>query len=461
MVTGRISAMTNWPAPTFDASNRAVAIDSTITIPGSKSVTNRALILAAISQTPSRLRKPLSSRDTDLMVKGLRSLGCQIDEVKTDEGFDYLITPNKLVGPTQIDVGNAGTVMRFLPPIAALANGLIHFDGDARSHERPLGPVISALEQLGISIEHGNKYRLPLTINGSGKIAGGEIEVDASASSQFVSALLLLGPATENGITVKHVGSTLPSQPHIDMTVQMLRQFGATVEVVGNSTWIVLPSKLTGQDLTIEPDLSNAAPFMAAAMITGGRVVIKDWPKVTTQPGDQLRKIFSDMGAQISFVEDGLAVQGKSSVSSDNDAAGLTGITGLTGIDVDLHDVGELTPSIAAVAALASTPSALRNIEHLRLHETDRLSALANEINKLGGDVTQTASDLMINPKPLKLSAATPTDHYLFNTYEDHRMATAGAIIGLVVPGVIVENIETTKKTLPDFPGLWRQMLGN
>jgi 3-phosphoshikimate 1-carboxyvinyltransferase len=395
------------------------------------------------------------------MVKGLRSLGCQIDEVKTDEGFDYLITPNKLVGPTQIDVGNAGTVMRFLPPIAALANGLIHFDGDARSHERPLGPVISALEQLGISIEHGNKYRLPLTIDGSGKIAGGEIEVDASASSQFVSALLLLGPATENGITVKHVGSTLPSQPHIDMTVQMLRQFGATVEVVGNSTWIVLPSKLTGQDLTIEPDLSNAAPFMAAAMITGGRVVIKDWPKITTQPGDQLRKIFSDMGAQISFVEDGLAVQGKSSVSSDNDAAGLTGITGLTGIDVDLHDVGELTPSIAAVAALASTPSALRNIEHLRLHETDRLSALANEINKLGGDVTQTASDLMINPKPLKLSAATPTDHYLFNTYEDHRMATAGAIIGLVVPGVIVENIETTKKTLPDFPGLWRQMLGN
>ncbi len=461
MVTGRISAMTNWPAPTFDASNRAVAIDSTITIPGSKSVTNRALILAAISQTPSRLRKPLSSRDTDLMVKGLRSLGCQIDEVKTDEGFDYLITPNKLVGPTQIDVGNAGTVMRFLPPIAALANGLIHFDGDARSHERPLGPVISALEQLGISIEHGNKYRLPLTINGSGKIAGGEIEVDASASSQFVSALLLLGPATENGITVKHVGSTLPSQPHIDMTVQMLRQFGATVEVVGNSTWIVLPSKLTGQDLTIEPDLSNAAPFMAAAMITGGRVVIKDWPKVTTQPGDQLRKIFSDMGAQISFVEDGLAVQGKSSVSGDNNAAGLTGLTGLTGIDVDLHDVGELTPSIAAVAALASTPSALRNIEHLRLHETDRLSALANEINKLGGDVTQTASDLMINPKPLKLSAATPTDHYLFNTYEDHRMATAGAIIGLVVPGVIVENIETTKKTLPDFPGLWRQMLGN
>ena len=223
--------MTNWIAPFIDGT----ALDATITIPGSKSVTNRALILAAISQTPSRLRKPLSSRDTDLMVKALQSLGCKIEKVETTEGFDYLITPAKLTGPAQIDVGNAGTVMRFLPPIAALANGLIHFDGDARSHERPLAPVIAALEQLGISIEHGNKYRLPLTINGSGKIKGGVIEIDASASSQFVSALLLLGPATENGVTVKHLGQSLPSQPHIDMTIRMLRQFGGEVEVIGNT----------------------------------------------------------------------------------------------------------------------------------------------------------------------------------------------------------------------------------
>ena len=292
---------------------------------------------------------------------------------------------------------------------------------------------------------------MPLTINGAGKIAGGVIEIDASASSQFVSALLLLGPATENGITVKHVGDSLPSQPHIDMTIQMLRQFGGEIEVIGNSTWIVKPAKLTGQDFVIEPDLSNAAPFMAAAMICGGQVTIKDWPKNTTQPGDQLRKIFTQMGAQISFTDQGLQVKGGDKI---------------IGIDIDLHDVGELTPSIAAVAALAATPSALRNVGHLRLHETDRLEALAAEINKLGGDVTQTPTDLIIKPAPLKTNSdnahANDNDNnqYIFHSYDDHRMATAGAIIGLAVDGVVVENIETTKKTLPDFPGLWHKMLG-
>lgn len=456
--------MTNWPAPFINKADSPLAINSVITIPGSKSVTNRALILAAISQTPSTIRRPLSSRDTDLMVKALRSLGCQIDEVKSKDGFDYLVTPKKLMGPAQIDVGNAGTVMRFLPPIAAFATGLIHFDGDARSYERPLAPIIAALEQLGVSIEHGNKYRLPMSINGAGMVKGGVIEIDASTSSQFVSALLLMAPATELGITIKNIGQTLPSQPHIDMTVSMLRLFGATVEINSESTdsaknsWRVLPGKLTGQDLIVEPDLSNAAPFMAAAMVCGGTIVIRDWPKVSTQPGNQLREIFTKMGADIKFTEAGLSISsGANSAEISSDEKGAP-VNLITGIDIDLHDVGELTPSIAAVAALASTPSTLRNIGHLRLHETDRLSALANEINKLGGEVIESATDLIIKPKPLTVySSAAP---YLFNTYEDHRMATAGAIIGLAVPGVIVENIETTKKTLPNFPELWSQMLG-
>ena len=446
--------MTNWPAPFINKADPSSAINCVITIPGSKSVTNRALILAAISQTPSTIRRPLASRDTDLMVKALRSLGCQIDEVKTEDGFDYVVTPKKLIGPAQIDVGNAGTVMRFLPPIAAFANGLIHFDGDARSHERPLAPVIKALEQLGVSIEHGNKYRLPMTINGSGKVKGGVVEIDASTSSQFVSALLLMAPATELGITIKNIGQTLPSQPHIDMTISMLRLFGATVEVNQDSSapsktsWRVLPGKLTGQDLIVEPDLSNAAPFMAAAMVCGGTVVIRDWPKESTQPGDQLREIFTRMGAKIEFTQAGLAISSASAAHNS-----------IAGIDIDLHDVGELTPSIAAVAALASTPSTLRNIGHLRLHETDRLSALATEINKLGGEVIETATDLEIKPRSLTVNSSQAP--YLFNSYEDHRMATAGAIIGLAVPGVIVENIETTKKTLPNFPELWGQMLGS
>ena len=434
---GRLVHMTNWSAP-FRGGLTSVGepVNAKITIPGSKSATNRALILAAIAKTQSRLRKPLSSRDADLMVKGLQSLGCKIDEIKTEQGFDYQITPHKLSGPTQIDVGNAGTVMRFLPPIASLATGLVHFDGDARSHERPLEPVIKALEQLGASIEHRNKYRLPLTINGSGEIKGGEVEVDASASSQFISALMLFGPATKNGLTIKNIGKTLPSMPHIEMTIQMLRQFGATVEVNENS-WKVISGDLLGQDLTIEPDLSNAAPFMAAAMICGGSVEILDWPKSTSQPGDQLRDIYAKMGARIERSNEGLKISGSGTIS---------------GIDIDLHDVGELTPSIAAVAALASSPSTLRGIAHLRLHETDRLAALASEINNLGGDVTEGPGELLIKPSKLVASQ-------IFKSYEDHRMATAGAIMGLAVKDLIVENIETTKKTLPDFPGMWQEML--
>ena len=437
MTEGRLGDMSNWNAP-FRSGLTAASkpISATVTIPGSKSATNRALILAALATTPSRIRKPLSSRDTDLMVKGLQSLGCKIEQVKTDHGFDYQVIPSKLTGPTQIDVGNAGTVMRFLPPIAALATGLIHFDGDERSHQRPIGPVLGALEQLGVSVEHNNKYKLPITINGAGKIKGGTVEIDASASSQFVSALLLVAPVTQEGITIKNIGPSLPSAPHIEMTIQMLEKFGATVQRTASS-WSVKPCQLIGQDLVIEPDLSNAAPFMAAAMICGGSVQVSDWPLSTTQPGDQLRSIFTKMGAKVELNASGLTITGSGKID---------------GIDIDLGDVGELTPSIAAVASLATTPSTLRGISHLRLHETDRLSALATEINNLGGSVIEGPGDLII--KPGKMIAS-----QIFRSYEDHRMATAGAIIGLAVEGVIVENIETTRKTLSDFPGMWQGML--
>lgn len=436
-MAGRLAHMTNWSAPFRSGlSPASVPINAQLSIPGSKSATNRALILAAIASSKSIIRKPLASRDTDLMVDGLRKLGCKIEKINTKDGFDYEITPQLLMGPAQIDVGNAGTVMRFLPPITALAKGLIHFDGDERSHERPVAPVIDGLEQLGISVEHGNKYRLPLTINGSGKVKGGTVKIDASASSQFVSALLLLAPATDEGITIQNIGPSLPSLPHIEMTIQMLQLFGAKVEISEN-TWKVSPCKLIGQDLIIEPDLSNAAPFMAAAMICGGTVLIKDWPEKTAQPGDQLRDIFSSMGAKISHDKSGLKVSGSGNIA---------------GIDIDLSNVGELTPSIAAVASLANSASTLRGIGHLRLHETDRLAALASEINNLGGSVTEGPGELLIKPTRMKSSQ-------IFKSYEDHRMATAGAIIGLAIEGIIVENIETTRKTLSDFPGMWQAML--
>jgi 3-phosphoshikimate 1-carboxyvinyltransferase len=412
-------------------------VHSTITIPGSKSVTNRALILSSLAQSPSILRKPLRSRDTELMAQGLRALGIEIEESIDAKGDEiWTVTPRPLYGPASIDVGNAGTVMRFLPPLAALARGLVHFDGDPRSHERPLGPVIAALEELGVSIDHKNRFALPLTINGSGKLKGGTVEIDASSSSQFVSALLLVGPAMEQGITIRHVGSSLPSQPHIDMTISMLRQFGAQVDDSRSSEWRVEPGILQGQDLVIEPDLSNAAPFMSIALVCGGSLVIRDWPRKTTQPGDALRDIFTQMGGSVEFTTDGLKISGTGKIH---------------GIDIDLHDVGELTPSIAALAALADSPSSLRGIGHLRLHETDRLAALTKEVNGIGGKVSEEESALHFQPSTLHAG--------IFHTYDDHRLATAGAVIGLRVDGIDVENIETTRKTLPDFPGLWSSTL--
>lgn len=420
--------MTNlWRAPFRGDS----PLDATLTIPGSKSVTNRALILAALSGSPSTLRRPLHSRDSALMIAGLKALGVGIESASNG---DLTITPGPLFGPATIDVGNAGTVMRFLPPVAAMAKGLIYFDGDARSHERPLAPIIKAMESLGVSIEHGSRYALPMTINANGQLRGGTVEVNASLSSQFISALLLVAPATHDGITVKNIGSSLPSLPHIEMTIAMLREKGVEV-LVGDNEWVVKPTPMYGSDVVIEPDLSNAAPFMGAAMLSGGTVVIRDWPRETTQPGDALREIFTQMGAQIEFKGDDLAITGDQ----------------IHGIDIDLHDVGELTPSIAAICAFADSASYLRGIAHLRTHETDRLSALATEINRLGGEVIEEQSALRIIPRPMHAG--------IFHTYEDHRLATAGAMIGLRVVGIEVENIETTRKTLPDFPGAWNELL--
>ncbi|MFD4629528.1 3-phosphoshikimate 1-carboxyvinyltransferase [Streptomyces sp. NPDC058284] len=438
-----------WPAP-----HASGAVTATVHVPGSKSVTNRALVLAALAAEPGWLRRPLRSRDTLLMAGALRAMGVGIEETVSSSsavaggagasGEAWRVIPSRLHGPSTVDVGNAGTVMRFLPPVAALADGPVRFDGDPRSYERPLHGVIDALRVLGARIDdkEGSRGALPLIVHGGGALEGGRVEIDASSSSQFVSALLLSGPRFNQGVEVRHVGGALPSMPHIRMTVDMLRAVGAQVdtpEAGGEpNVWRVAPGALLGRDLTIEPDLSNAQPFLAAALVTGGTVTIPDWPARTTQPGDALRRIFTEMGGSCELTEQGLV---------------FTGSGAIHGIDVDLSEVGELTPGIAAVAALADSPSTLRGVAHLRLHETDRLAALTKEINGLGGDVTETADGLHIRPRPLRGG--------VFHTYDDHRMATAGAIIGLAVEGVRIENVATTAKTLPDFPDLWTGMLGN
>jgi 3-phosphoshikimate 1-carboxyvinyltransferase len=435
-MTEKLADAADWPAPTASG-----AVDATVGVPGSKSITNRALILAALASEPGWVRRPLRSRDTLLMADGLRALGVGIEEAADGEGDDaWRVIPAGLAGPAAIEVGNAGTVMRFLPPVAALADGEVRFDGDPRSHERPLHGVIDALRALGARIDDDGRGALPLTVFGGGSLTGGEVRVDASASSQFISALLLSAPRFNQGIELRHTGRTLPSLPHIRMTVDMLRTAGAKVDSPEGGgapdVWRVAPSALLGRDVAVEPDLSNAAPFLAAALVTGGRVTVRDWPAHTTQPGDALRELFGRMGGGYVLDERGLTFSGTGRIQ---------------GIDADLHEVGELTPVVAAVAALADSPSELRGIAHLRLHETDRLAALAKELNELGGDVQETADGLRINPRPLTGG--------IFHTYEDHRLATAAAVLGLVVEGVVVENVATTGKTLPDFPGLWSAML--
>ncbi|MGV9879773.1 3-phosphoshikimate 1-carboxyvinyltransferase [Streptomyces sp. NPDC003006] len=433
-----------WPAP-----HASGAVTATVHVPGSKSVTNRALVLASLAAEPGWLRRPLRSRDTLLMAGALRAMGVGIEETVSSSssvagasGEAWRVIPSGLHGPATVDVGNAGTVMRFLPPVAALADGPIRFDGDPRSYERPLTGVIDALRVLGARIDDDGRGALPLTVHGGGALDGGPVEIDASSSSQFVSALLLSGPRFNQGVEVRHVGGPLPSMPHIRMTVDMLRWAGAQVdtpEAGGEpNVWRVTPGALLGRDVTVEPDLSNAQPFLAAALVTGGTVTIPDWPSHTTQPGDALRRIFTEMGGSCELTEQGLVFTGSGSIH---------------GLDVDLSEVGELTPGIAAVAALADSPSTLRGVAHLRLHETDRLAALTKEINELGGDVTETADGLHIRPRRLHGG--------VFHTYDDHRMATAGAVIGLAVDGVQIENVATTAKTLPDFPDLWTTMLGN
>ncbi|MDQ1651953.1 MAG: 3-phosphoshikimate 1-carboxyvinyltransferase [Cryptosporangiaceae bacterium] len=404
-------------------------------MPGSKSVTNRALILAALATAPSELSAPLRSRDTLLMAGALRAMGTIIED---GPDGSWRVTPADLHGPATVDCGLAGTVMRFVPPVAALANGRIAFDGDERARERPMGRLLGALRTLGAVVDDHGREALPFDVLGRGSLPGGTVVIDASASSQFVSALLLSGARYDEGVLVVHDGKPVPSLPHIDMSVAMLRQRGVEVDDADPNSWRVRPGPIAALDDHIEPDLSNAAPFLAAALVTGGDVTIPGWPRQTTQPGDALRDLLGQLGARVTLGDKGLTV-----------AAGES----LTGLDADLHDVGELTPVLAALCALADGPSRLRGIAHLRGHETDRLAALAHELTALGGDVSETPDGLVIRPRPLGAG--------VFGTYDDHRMAQAGAVLGLAVDGIKVENVATTAKTLPDFTGMWARLLGD
>ncbi|MGO4340523.1 3-phosphoshikimate 1-carboxyvinyltransferase [Pedococcus sp. 2YAF34] len=423
----------DWHAPSADR-----PVDDEVHLPGSKSLTNRFLVLAALANGPSLLRRPLRSRDTLLMAQALRQLGAGVEDTTTHPGLrpDWLVTPASLRGGGAVDCGLAGTVMRFLPPVAALASGTVDFDGDAQARVRPMGPVLDALRALGVDLDDGGRGTLPFTVRGQGHVRGGAVTLDASASSQFISALLLAGARYDEGVTVHHRGKPVPSEPHIEMTVETLRDSGVMVDDSEPDTWRVEPSEVNALDVQVEPDLSNAAPFLAAGLVTAGRVTVPGWPHHTTQAGDAIRDILDAMGADVSLTREGLTVRGTGQVS---------------GIDADLHDASELAPVVAAVAALADSPTVIRGVAHIRGHETDRLAALARELGALGTSVTETEDGLRIEPKPLRAG--------LFHTYADHRMVMAGAVLGLGVPGLRVEDAATVAKTLPEFVDLWHGLV--
>lgn len=417
---------TSWPAP-----QPGGAITRDVLLPGSKSQTNRALVLAAIADGTSTIHLPLVARDTDLMAAALESLGATIERHEDS----WTVTPIRPVASATVDCGLAGTVMRFVPPVAALGSGEARFDGDPRARERPMGTTISSLRDLGVRIDDDGRSSLPFTVHGSGGVRGGPLTVDASASSQFVSALMLVAPRFAEGLDLRHEGASLPSLPHVAMTVTELRRRGVVVDA-SSARWQVRPGPVKALDVTIEPDLSNAGPFVAAALATGGTVRVRHWPDQTDQAGDAWRDLVVAFGGQ---------------VTHDGTDLVVTGPAQLSGVELDLHDVGELTPVVAALAALAGEPSRLTGIGHLRGHETDRLAALATEINALGGQVEELPDGLVITPTVMHGGT--------FATYEDHRIAHAAAVIGLRVPGVLVENIATTAKTYPGFADDWTQLV--
>lgn len=414
-----------WTAPTTDR-----PVHATVVVPASKSLMNRALILAAQATGPSSIPNPLRSRDTDLMADALRSLGTQVN---TDSNDEWIVTPGPIGGRVTVECGLAGTVMRFIPPLVAGATGEFVIDGDEAARRRPMDTITGALRALGAEISGD---QLPITVHGAGPLPGGVVTIDASASSQFVSGLLLAAPRFAGPLEVRHNGAPVPSMPHVDMTVAALRAVGVQVDDSQPNRWVVTPGPVAPWTAAIEPDLSNATPFLAAAAVTGGSVTVPGWPYTTTQGGDHFREIAGLMDCQVTLDERGLTV---------------TGPQQLRAIDYDLHDVGELTPTVVAMTLFADGPSHLRGIGHLRGHETDRLAALAADAAAIGGNVVADDTSLRITPQPLHAGP--------WGAYADHRMATAGTIVGLKVPGIAIDDIACTSKTMPNFVADWERML--
>ncbi len=411
-------------------------VTAEVRVPGSKSETNRALVLASLSDGPCQISGALVSRDSDLMLSGLTAMGVAVDG---DAVAGWRITPPRRFRgvPDGIDCGLAGTVMRFLPPVALLAESPTHFFGDPHASNRPMAGLLDAMRQLGAGVDSDS---LPFVVTPNPE-PGRVVRVDSSATSQFISGLLLVAARLPHGLRIEQVSASVPSRPHIGMTVHMLRSSGVHIQEIDENTWEVSPGPLSARDMTVEPDLTNASVFLAAAAITRGSVTVPGWPAENQQAGGLFLGIAERFGATVETAGERVTLQGPDR---------------LQGIDVDLRDASELTPVVAAMGACAEGTTRIRGVAHIRGHETDRLAALVTEFTRLGITAMETADGLVVEgaSDPESLVAGE------FETYADHRMVHAAALMALRIPQLRVTDLACVAKTMPDFEADWRAAVG-
>lgn len=409
-------------------------LDATVAVPGSKSITNRALVCAALADGESVLHQALDADDVAAMRDGLAALGIQVEEAgPPDEIGNVTLAVRGCAGrPTAdvavVDARHSGTTSRFLMPVAALTTGVVRVDGSLGLRARPMGPAIDALRQLGVTVtDAGSPGHLPVDIS-DGPVAGGEREVPGSASSQFLSGLLMAGPAMRTGLVVR-VAGPLVSRPYVDMTVAVMERFGVTVERPDRDTFAIEPQTYRATELAIEPDASAASYAFAAAAIVGGRVTVEGLGTSTLQGDLRFVDVLESMGASVERHPDRttVAVEGT-----------------LRGIHVDMRHISDTAQTLAVVAAFAEGPTRVTGIGFIRGKETDRIAAVVTELRRLGIDAEEELDGFLVRPGPLRPAVV--------ETYDDHRMAMAFALAGLRAPGIRIADPGCVAKT---FPGFW------
>ncbi len=412
-------------------------VDATVEIPGSKSLTNRALLVAALAQGDSILENALFSEDSEYCAKCLEQLSIPIT-LNPNLAQIQVAGRGGDIPAKQADlfVGLSGTTARFISALVALGNGEYRLDGVPRMRERPMGDMLTVLQTGGATVNfEGNSGFMPYTLYSQG-FTGGNFRFKANQTSQQLSALLMIAPYAQQD-TLIEVEGTFVSQSYVKMTCRLMADFGAEVIQIGDNQFqIKAGQRYQARHYTVEPDASNASYFFAAAAVTGGRVRVKHLTKQSCQGDILWLNVLEQMGCQI---------------NDSDDYTEVTGPKQLQGIDIDMNDISDLVQTLAAIAPFASSPITIRNVEHIRYKETDRIKAVVTELRRLGVKVEESADSLRIEPSPI-----TPT---AIETYHDHRMAMAFAVTGLKVPGIVIKDPGCTAKTFPDYFTRFFQML--